>query len=412
MAQVTTAPQGKRATPQTEVTAYVALGLGILFISFSAIFISWANAPETVTGFYRMGIATAVLAVPFARRVGTHGRLPWREVLIAAGAGIFFGSDLIFWNAGILLSGAANPTLMANTAPIWVALGAMLFFRERLGRLFWLGLAAAMTGAALIFGTDLAHSVGIGTFFGLIAGVFYAAYLLATQQGRRTLDALSFFWIAAAAATLLLFVASLALHRPLTGYSTVTRLNFLALGIINQVCGQFVVTYALGTPPASSLVSPTLLAQPLLTMVWAVLLWGQVLSVRHVAGRAHAAGRHLHRAPEPACPHVNRQVGIEKRRAKAAPFLFRCTKTPEAFTVACWPRFSAGTTMALPALRCRPRRPGPKNPPSPTCRRSWAGRSYLAGHGRQIAPARFRSQAKVISAQRGNRSPGRCTWWW
>ena len=283
MAQVTTAPQGKRATPQTEVTAYVALGLGILFISFSAIFISWANAPETVTGFYRMGIATAVLAVPFARRVRAHGRLPWREILIAAGAGVFFGSDLIFWNAGILLSGAANPTLMANTAPIWVALGAMFFFRERLGRLFWLGLAAAMTGAALIFGADLAHSVGIGTFFGLIAGGFYAAYLLATQQGRRTLDALSFFWIAAAAATVLLFVASLALQRPLTGYSTFTWLNFLALGIITQVCGQFAVTYALGTLPAS-LVSPTLLAQPLLTMVWAVLLLGQVPSAWHVAG--------------------------------------------------------------------------------------------------------------------------------
>ena len=145
------------------------------------------------------------------------------------------------------------------------------------------GGAVAPGSLLSIFGTDLAHSVGIGTFFGLIAGVFYAAYLLATQQGRRTLDALSFFWIAAAAATLLLFVASLTLHRPLTGYSTVTWLNFLALGIITQVCGQFAVTYALGTLPAS-LVSPTLLAQPLLTMVWAVLLLGQVPSVWHVAG--------------------------------------------------------------------------------------------------------------------------------
>lgn len=269
--------------PRSELLAYVALGMGILFISFSAIFISWANAPETVTGFYRMGIATAVLAVPFTLRVRAQGRLPRREVAIAAGAGLFFASDLIFWNAGVLMSGAANPTLMANTAPIWVAFGAMLFFRERLGRLFWIGLLVSMSGAVLIVGTDLSQQAGLGTFFGLIAGLFYAAYLLTTQRSRRTLDALTFFWIAAAAATVMLLVASLALNRPLTGYSTFTWLNFLALGVVTQVCGQLAVSYALGALPAS-LVSPTLLGQPLLTVVWAALLLGQVPSVWEVAG--------------------------------------------------------------------------------------------------------------------------------
>jgi hypothetical protein len=44
---------------------YLALGCGIICLGFSGIFVSWANTPGTVTGFYRMGIAAVILAIPF-----------------------------------------------------------------------------------------------------------------------------------------------------------------------------------------------------------------------------------------------------------------------------------------------------------------------------------------------------------
>src|SRR5438067_13739508 len=46
--------------------AYAALALGALCIGFSAIFTKWAGVPGPVSGFYRVVIATGVLAVPFA----------------------------------------------------------------------------------------------------------------------------------------------------------------------------------------------------------------------------------------------------------------------------------------------------------------------------------------------------------
>src|SRR5438105_6287097 len=45
--------------------AYAALALGALCIGFSAIFTKWANVPGPVSGFYRVAIATTLLAVPF-----------------------------------------------------------------------------------------------------------------------------------------------------------------------------------------------------------------------------------------------------------------------------------------------------------------------------------------------------------
>jgi drug/metabolite transporter (DMT)-like permease len=277
--------------------AYLFLGFGVLCIGFSAIFVRWANAPGAVTGFYRMAVAVLVLAYPFYRRQqATRPEAPWqlprREVAIALFGGLFFAGDLIFWNTGILLGGATNPTLMGNTAPVWVGLGALIFFKERLPLSFWLGLLLAMAGATLILGLDLLRdfSLGLGTFLGLIAGVFYGGYFLLTQRGRQQLDALTYFWIAAAGATGLLFLAALLLRQPLLGYDGFTYLNFLALGLVVQVFGQFAFSYTLGYLPAS-VVSPAGLGQPLVTALLAWPLLGEVITpLQAVGGLAVLAG--------------------------------------------------------------------------------------------------------------------------
>lgn len=273
----------RKRLPTNEGRAYAALIGGLLAIGLSGIFVSWANAPGAVTAFYRMAIAILVLGLPFARRMQVHGRLPRREIAIALAAGAFFAADIVFWNSGVLISGAANPTLMGNTAPLWVGLGAMIFFHEKLSRRFWLGLVIALSGAAIILGLDAVNSVGLGTFFGLLAGIFYGAYFLVMQRSRRRLDAISSFWFAGLSATVLSLLFALALRQPLTGYSRFTILNFLALGIVVQALGQLAINYALGYLPAS-IVSPTLLGQPVLTAVFAVPLLAQPLTPGQIVG--------------------------------------------------------------------------------------------------------------------------------
>jgi drug/metabolite transporter (DMT)-like permease len=109
--------------------AYAALGICILALSTSAIFIKYANAPGPVTGFYRMVIASALLT-PFAvyrlikkRTVNRH------NFFIPLSGGIFSGLDLGIWAIALGFTTAANATILGNTAPLWVALGAVLFFR-------------------------------------------------------------------------------------------------------------------------------------------------------------------------------------------------------------------------------------------------------------------------------------------
>jgi drug/metabolite transporter (DMT)-like permease len=183
----------KTLLQSSHIKAYLALFAGLFSVGFSAIFVRQADAAGSVTAFYRMASAAVIVALPYSRLAWKRQfRLSRPGVLLAILGGFFFAGDLALWTTGINLSGATMPTLMANTAPLWVGLGSMLLFREQQNRLFWLGLVVAMGGAALILGQDLkqAAGAGLGTFLGLLAAVFYGGYYLATQRGRRGTKAL------------------------------------------------------------------------------------------------------------------------------------------------------------------------------------------------------------------------------
>jgi drug/metabolite transporter (DMT)-like permease len=239
-----------------------------------------------------MAIAAAAMALPFYRRARANGPLPRREIAFAILGGLLFSGDLAFWTTGVMISGATNPTLLANTAPLWVGLGAWLFFRERQKRLFWIGLLVATAGAATILGKEALEglSLGIGTLFGLLAGIFYGSYFLATQRGRQRLDSLSYFWISALSSTLFLALLTIVLRQPFTGYSGRTYLNFLAMGLFVQVAGYLAINYALGHLPAT-LVAPILLGQPVVTALLAWPLLGEAITpLEALGGLAVLAG--------------------------------------------------------------------------------------------------------------------------
>jgi drug/metabolite transporter (DMT)-like permease len=208
-----------------------------------------------------------------------------RGIGLALLAGLFFGGDMVFWTDGIMLSGATNPTLMANTAPIWVGVGALLIFRERLNLRFWIGLGVALLGAAVVLGVDnlLGAEQRLGTLYGLVAGVFYGGFFLIAQRGRRRMTTLSFFWFSVLGSTALLLVVALIRGLPFTGYPAESYLYFLAAGIISQVIGWYAINDAQGHLPAT-VVSPTLLGQPVITALAAVAFLGERLGPWQIVG--------------------------------------------------------------------------------------------------------------------------------
>ncbi len=288
----------RRRTQSARLRAYGALALGVLCIGFSAIFTKWANLPGSVSAFYRVLIATAALTIPFLlyvyrrrqreKLLGIEERSPrmgWALFGVTLLAGLFFALDLGFWNTALLVTSAANATLLGNLSTVWVSLGALLLFHESLKRRVWLGMLIALGGTATIVGRDvLAHpDLGWGDLLSVGSSLFYAGYLLSTNRARRRMGTMPFMWISSVASTVILLVFVLLTGAQLTGFTADQWWSLILLGLVSHALGWLAINYSLGHLPAP-LASVTLLSQPVITAMLAVPLLGEALSVYQLVG--------------------------------------------------------------------------------------------------------------------------------
>ncbi|MEZ4769628.1 MAG: DMT family transporter [Caldilineales bacterium] len=303
MSTQTNAPLVAPVSARPPIRAYALLGVGIVCIGLSAIWVKWADLPGLVSAFYRVFIASVVL-VPWW--LMSRRKLPRRRALALTGlGGVFFALDLALWNTALLITSAAQATLLANNAPLWVGLGALLIFREKLPRLYWIGLVLAMAGMALVARPAGAQGLAFdaGSLLALGASLLYAAYLLSTQRVRGSTDTLTFMTVSVVSSATLLLVICLLTGATLTGFAATTWLALLGLGLISQLGGWLSINFVLGVLPATQ-VSVSLLGQVIVTTVLAAIIFGEMPTAVQTAGAvAVLAGIYLvmrARRPRPA----------------------------------------------------------------------------------------------------------------
>lgn len=269
--------------------AYAALGAGVLALSLSAMFVRWANAPGPVTAFYRIFFSIFLLLPFFLPRMKNNSAATSRSVLFPLLAGVFTACDLGLWTSALSFTSASNATLLGNTAPLWVALGTWLIFKQKLSRAFWRGLGLTLAGAALIMGTDfiLHPRFGVGDLMATCTGFFYGCYFLFTEKSRAHFDSVSHIWFVGVGASVTLFIINLALGNPLVGFDSRAWLVFLASAVVSQLIGYMALAYALGHLPAS-VVAPTMILQPVVTTLLAIPLLGEIPTIWQGVGGAIA----------------------------------------------------------------------------------------------------------------------------
>jgi drug/metabolite transporter (DMT)-like permease len=273
------------------VGAYIALGVGVLSLSLSALFVRWSTAHGIVTSFYRMSLASLVM-LPFLTRELKATKISRGLLLMPVLGGIFAALDHATWGTAIGLTRVANATLFNNTAPLWVGIFSWLVFRRKQKGAFWVGLALTMIGAVIVLrGSSLDNpEIGIGDMIALVSSLFYAAYYLVIENGRANLSTLAFTGIANVVSAFTLLAISLGFGLQMSGFPTETYLAFLGAALISQIGGHFSITYALGHLPAA-VVSPTMVAQPVLTALLAIPLAGEPLQpLQWIGGAVVVAG--------------------------------------------------------------------------------------------------------------------------
>jgi drug/metabolite transporter (DMT)-like permease len=265
--------------------SYLALGIGTLSLSLSAMFVRWAQAPGTVTGFYRLFISTIIIFPFFLQRSIQKENLTWSKVLPPILGGMCMAGTFSLWNTSLFYTNVASAAMIGNISPLWVSIAAWWLLRERLQSQFWLGLIVLFSGIALIMGGNfiLQPRLGLGDLMAVGSSFFYAAYILVTQWGRKRLDSLSLVWINGASACLWMLLVIVILKQPVTGFPRQTWIVFLTAAIVTQIIGYTAISYSLGNLPAS-VVSPSLNMQPVVTIILAIPLLNEIPSTLQVIG--------------------------------------------------------------------------------------------------------------------------------
>jgi drug/metabolite transporter (DMT)-like permease len=270
----------------TKTGAYLALAGGIFCIGCGPIFVKLAGTPGDVTAFYRLLIASLALTFPMMlnwRRGNV--RLPRAALGVGVAGGVAFAINMTMWSTALTMTTAANVTLLDNTAPLWVGLGAWLIFREKLQPSFWLGLTVAMIGATLIVGLDAfrGFEVNPGDLIALAAGIVYAVYLLITQRAREDIDNLTYLWLFTTSGLIVVALYTAVLGNFFVALPLKSYLALLGLGLVSQLGGWLLINHAMGQLRAS-LISVTLLGQPITATVLAVPILGEVPDIWIVVG--------------------------------------------------------------------------------------------------------------------------------
>ena len=276
--------------------AFLALFFGGAAIAFSPIFVRLADVGPMQSAFWRVALAVPFLAVWAVWAVwnlrcqhahSTLGGAPpirmSRAPVLAAGA--FFAGDLVFWHLSIVYTTVANASLLANFAPVFVALGGWLLFGQRVTRLFLVALAISLAGAALLMGPSFgaAGTRLTGDAFGVVTAVFYGAYMLAIWRSRGSGGTAAVMALSSAVSALLLFPLALAWDGPVLAQSARGWLILLGLAVIPQVAGQSLIAYAMAHLPAS-LSALSLLVQPVFAAMYAWLMLGEGMGALQIAG--------------------------------------------------------------------------------------------------------------------------------
>jgi drug/metabolite transporter (DMT)-like permease len=260
--------------------AFPALILSNLMLAFGPWMVRLADVGPIASGFWRLALAAPFLLLLARRDLREGVRLGLLAVL--AIGGLFFAADLAAWHVGIHLTKLANATLFGNCSSFLLILYGFLVRRERPagGQAIALGVAAA--GAALLLGSSYELSARNlrGDLLALLAGLFYACYLIAVDRARRTIAPMPVLAVASVAGALPLLLFSVFLGEKIMPDDW-TPLILLALG--SQLIGQGLLVYAVGHL-SPMVVGLALLTQPAATAVIGWYAYGEKLGAADAVG--------------------------------------------------------------------------------------------------------------------------------
>jgi drug/metabolite transporter (DMT)-like permease len=284
------------STTKPWINPYLAILVGVFAVSFSSILVRLATAPPLIIATYRLVFTFLVLA-PFSFTGGAVAlkSMTRRQVKLAAASGVFLALHFVTWFTSLKYTSIASSVVLVTTQPLFVVLGSFVFFQERVSRKALYGGLLAMLGSLVIGATDFQAGgrAFIGDMYALFAAVMVAGYLLLGRKLRGDVGLSGYTFVTYGSSSLVLIASALLCQLPFYPYPDRDWLIFGALALVCTVMGHTVFNWVLRYVQAS-VVSVSVLGEPLGAIIWAAVFFGENPTLRQgIGGGLIFAGLYL-----------------------------------------------------------------------------------------------------------------------
>jgi len=265
---------------------YLAVIVGVIGVSSSAIFVKLTTAPSVITAGYRL-LFTFLMLLPFTLK---YNRKDFRffsgkQYRVAFISGLFLAFHFISWFSSLNYTSVASSTVLVNTQPLFVIIFSYLLWREKLPLKALIGVSIAFGGTVILSWGDfcLGPTNLWGDALALIGAIMVAGYYLCGKYLRQTMSLLPYTTLVYGFSTLLLFFFALLGGYSFTNYSLQDFLIFLALAFFCTIMGHSLLNWAIKFLPASS-VSISILGEPVIASALAYFLFQETLTLQQLIG--------------------------------------------------------------------------------------------------------------------------------
>ncbi len=265
-----------------------AIAVAVVAVSTAAILIRLSAAPTLTIAFYRLAIATVLLApvvLVSQERRASLAELPTRDWIGLSLVGVVLAVHFGAWIESLSWTTVAASVVLVTLHPVFVGVACDRLFGEGLGRLGWIGVVGALGGGVVIAWGDFRIGIEalVGDALALVGALAAAAYFLAGRGYRRRLSLLTYVVPVYTACSVALLAWMLAAGSPVTGYPWREYAIFAALAIGPMILGHTVLNYALKYVTAP-VIATAILGEPVGSTLLALVVLGEVPPLVTVLG--------------------------------------------------------------------------------------------------------------------------------
>ena len=262
--------------------------LAVVGVSVSGPMVKWSlacGASPVMVAFGRMLLSALLLLVPAIRsgELVAVLRAPRRQLGLACAAALLLALHYTAWMTSMSFSSTFVATALVCTQPLFVAALSGILLHEPIKREAIPGAIVAIIGAAAIGLLSMGGEQGslLGDALALVGAIFIAGHWLCGRAARKNLPAIGYMTFVYCVTAFCLLLIS-----PFTGGFQVTLPSLGGIVVLAVVCtlgGHALMTYLLGFVSAD-VVSFALLGEPIGAAVWALLLFGEQVTLPLLIG--------------------------------------------------------------------------------------------------------------------------------